>query len=80
MRALLDAYRHGSTEVVSNFGDYDEQESVLITISTTPDYNNSLQIHFTQDQYIDFLAQMKVLQDKASEVIDKTTNHTAVFI
>jgi hypothetical protein len=79
MRALLDAYRHGSIEVVSNFGEYDEQESVFITITTT-DCNNSLQIHFTQEQYIYFLAQMKALQDKASEVIGKTTNHTALFI
>lgn len=80
MRTLLDAYRHGSTKVDSNFGDYDEQESVFITISTTPDYDNSVQIHFTQEQYIDFLTQMKALMDHASDVIDKTTNHTAVFI
>jgi hypothetical protein len=80
MRTLLDAYRHGSTKVDSNFGDYAEQESVFITISTTPDYDKSVQIHFTQEQYIDFLTQMKALMDHASDVIDKTTNHTAVFI
>jgi len=80
MKAILDAFRHGSTEVESNFGDYPEQESVFVTICTTPDYNDALQIHFTVDQYIDFLTQMKALMDHASEVIDKTTNHTAVFI
>ena len=80
MKAILDAFRHGSTEVESNFGDYAEQESVFVTICTTPDYDKSIQIHFTVEQYIDFLAQMKALQDKACEVIAETTKHTAVFI
>ena len=80
MLSLLDAHRHGGISVDSNFRDYPEQESVFITITTTPDYANTLQIHFTVEQYIDFLTQMKALMDHASEVIDKTTNHTAVFI
>ena len=79
MMSLLDAFRHDKVSVDSNFRGGD-QESVFITITTTPDYANTLQIHFTQDQYIDFLTQMKALMDHASEVIDKTTNHTALFI
>jgi len=80
MMSLLDAHRHGGVSVDSNFRDAVDQESVFIIISTTPDYDNTLQIHFTVEQYIGFLTQMKALMDKASEVIDKTTNHTAVFI
>ena len=78
MMSLLDAHRHGGVSVDSNFRG-GEQESVFIIMDTL-DYANAVQIHFTQDQYIDFLTKMKALMDHASEVIDKTTNHTALFI
>ena len=80
MLSLLDAYRHDKISVDSNFKHAQDQESVFVTIATMPDYNNTLQIHFTVEQYIDFLTQMKALMDHASEVIDKTTKHTALFI
>jgi len=80
MMSFLDAFRHGGVSVDSNFKHALDQESVFVTITTMPDYANSHQIHFTVEQYIDFLTQMKALMDHASEVIEKTTKHTAVFL